>query len=284
MAQQLAIIVMVDVSAAVKARTLQGNTYLLDNMKLQGSEGEGTGALVTAINGTHWVDGSMGDEQVLNWLPCALGSIPMTVPRNYHLHRSRQIEQDALTAIRDLGNSTPGRTNVSAELGRIHGSLGTKVRYRRPGGTGRAGHIALDVTGNPTGRAPSGASSAPDHPPLLITDIFGEAVERNVIFPAQYGSPDLVTDGWYWSASVDSTREGVYSYTMALEVHRPIEENGVWAWEPVRLTYQSRLRISNRPKRNAFTGAGVSFLPVPPPEPAAPAGTLDASTTSPSLF
>ena len=41
MSQQLGIILLIDVVAAIEANTLEGNTYLFDNMKLQGSEGLG---------------------------------------------------------------------------------------------------------------------------------------------------------------------------------------------------------------------------------------------------
>jgi hypothetical protein len=84
MTQQLAIIVLVDVGTALTSKTLDGNTYLFDNMQFHGSTGEGTGELVTAINGSYWQDGSQGTEEVLNWLPYSLGSIPPTLPRGYH--------------------------------------------------------------------------------------------------------------------------------------------------------------------------------------------------------
>lgn len=260
MGQQLAIIVLVDVAAATTTGTLTGNTYLFDNMRLQGSEGEGTGELVTAINGTHWLDGSQADEQVLNWRPYSLGATPPTVPRNYRAHRARAVEQDTLAALRSLAASPPPETSTQAELSTIRSGLGTPARHRRRGlGTG----VALDVTGDPVSTAPLGTPVAHDPPPLQITNIFGEAVDNQIIFPAQHSSPDLVTDGWYWSATVDSSRAGVFAYTMEFELHRQVEEAGDWVWEPVRLAYQSRLRISSTPKRNAFTAAGISLLPIP---------------------
>src|SRR5262245_25022498 len=129
MSQQLAIIVLVDVAAALKGRTLQGNTYLFDNMKLQGSEGEGTGDLVTAINGAHWSDGSQADEQVLNWLPYALGSIPPTVPRSYHVDRARASDREALDALGDLARlaAQPG-ADLASRLVQIQAKLGARVR------------------------------------------------------------------------------------------------------------------------------------------------------------
>lgn len=76
MAQQHGIIVLFDVENALRTRSLDGNTYWFDNMKLLGSVGVGTEQLVTIVPGTHFLDGSQATEQVLNWLPAALGSIP----------------------------------------------------------------------------------------------------------------------------------------------------------------------------------------------------------------
>ncbi|NEQ79027.1 MAG: hypothetical protein F6K26_01805 [Moorea sp. SIO2I5] len=56
MSQQLGIVLLIDVAAAIKANTLQGNTYMFDNMKLQGSQGLGTETLVSAIHGTSYFD------------------------------------------------------------------------------------------------------------------------------------------------------------------------------------------------------------------------------------
>jgi hypothetical protein len=58
MNNQLAIVVLIDVEAALKANTLHGNTYLIDNYRFRGSTGEGTEQLTTAVIGS----------QILNWL------------------------------------------------------------------------------------------------------------------------------------------------------------------------------------------------------------------------
>ena len=102
MSQQLEIIVMIDIEAAIKANTLEGNTYLFDNMKLQGSEGQGTDNLVTAINGTHYFDGSQADEQVLNWLPYGIGSLPPTLPKTFHADKSRNSDLKGLAELKGL--------------------------------------------------------------------------------------------------------------------------------------------------------------------------------------
>ncbi|MFG2003955.1 hypothetical protein ACGFNU_32840 [Spirillospora sp. NPDC048911] len=181
MPQHLALIVLVDVNAALKAGALEDNIYLLDNMSLLGSENEGTGNLVTAVNGTCWCDGSQADEQVLNWLPYSLG--------------------------RDTVSGPPPLTPV-------------------------------------------------------ITDITGEAVDQQIIYPAQYGSPDLVTDGWYWSASVDTSHHGTFSYTLEIELHRPVKRGRTHTWEPVHMSYGSRIRIESKMRRNGFTKADTAMLPI----------------------
>jgi hypothetical protein len=277
MGQQLAIIVLVDVAAAAETGTLVGSTYLFDNMRLQGSEGEGTGELVTAINGTHWVDRTQADEQVLNWLPYSLGVIPPTVPRNYHSHQGRAVERETLAAVRSLATRPPAEASGSEEIANVAAGLGAPARDRRQR---RSADVALDITGNPAAAPSDGAPVAHDPPPLQITNIFGEAVDKNIIFPAQYGSPDLVTDGWYWSATVDSSQPGVYGYTMEFELHHQVQDADGWIWEPLRLTFPSRLRISNTPKVNAFTGAGISLLPIPATYSHVPGPDADRSHTT----
>lgn len=58
MNSQLAIVVLIDVEAARKAKSLQGNTYLIDNNRFMGSTGEGSEQLCTTIVG----------NQIMNWL------------------------------------------------------------------------------------------------------------------------------------------------------------------------------------------------------------------------
>jgi hypothetical protein len=262
MGQQLAIIVLVDTGNALESRTLKGNTYLFDNMKLQGSQGEGTGDLVTAVNSSTWSDGSQAGEAVLNWLAYSLGSIPPTVPRTYQADRARQSDQQALAELSALADRpTTSGPEAAAELRRIQQAIGTPVksssRSRRP-----AASKILDVTGNVVTDQGAGTHS---YPPPVITDIVGEAVDLKIIYPAEYGSPDLVTDGWYWSATVDTSRPGTYAYTMHIQLHDLVQRGEEWVWEPVNLTVDSSLEISSAPKRNAFTKAGLGLLPLPAP-------------------
>jgi len=261
MTQQLAIIVLVDVGNALASRTLDGNTYLFDNMKLHGSQNEGAGDLVTAVNGSYWSDGSQASEQVLNWLPYSLGSIPPTVPRGYQAARGREADRQALAELTALANR-PAAISGEAEaaLTRIQQSVGTRVRT-----TARtralSGQQVLDVTGKVVADHSQGAHS---YPTPIITDIFGEAVDEKVMYPAEYGSPDLVTDGWYWSATVDTSRPGTFSYTMRIQLHELLQRADEWTWEPVNLTCESKLCITMEPRRNGFTKAGMGYLPIVP--------------------
>lgn len=263
MGQQLAIIVLVDVPSALKAKTLKGNTYLFDNMKLQGSENEGTGDLVTAVNGTSWRDGSIADEQILNWLPYSLGSIPPTVPRSYHTDRARDSDQEALEAISDLvSRAGTSGTDVTSELNSIHKKVGVRTRRKsiRRNGSHHTGHKLLDVTGEVI-ESPAKARGL-NFPAPVITDVIGEAVDKKIIYPAIYGSPDLVSDGWYWSASVDTSTPGTFGYTMVFHLHRLISDGEDWIWEPVSMSFDSSIKITSAQKYNGFTRAGVGLLPI----------------------
>lgn len=263
MAQQLAIIVLVDVGNALEAQSLDGNVYLFDNMKLHGSAGQGTPDLVTAIHGSHWQDGSQGTEQVLNWLPYSLGSIPPTVPRGYHSDRARETDEKALAELDALAAGKPPEGEAAAELARISRTVGTRVKTTRRTRGRMSGQKVLDVTGQVVPIA-NGGPAAYSYPPPLITDVYGQAVDEKIIYPAVYGSPDMVTDGWYWSATIDTSRPGTYTYTMAIQLHQLTTHNGEVLWQPVDLTCESTLRITSEPKVNGFTKAGMGLLPIPP--------------------
>ncbi|WP_067467969.1 hypothetical protein [Actinomadura macra] len=260
MAQQQAIIVLVDIANALRERTLRGNVYLFDNMLFLGSTGEGTEDLVTAIPGSYWSDGSQGTEQVLNWLPSSLGSIPPTVPRGYHTDRSQAIDRQALEDLTVLaGQGGPASTETAAGLEAIRNRIGTQARRAR-GERAQVGGKLLDVTGH---AITSADAAAVNHPVPIITDITGEAVDEKIMYPAQYGSPDMVSDGWYWSATVDTARPGTYAYTMHVQLHELVNRNGEQVWEPVDFTCDSAIRVTTEPKYNAFTGAGLGALPIP---------------------
>jgi hypothetical protein len=259
-AQQLAIIVLVDIANALKDRALKGNVYLFDNMKFMGSAGEGTADLVTAVQGSYWNDGSQGTEEVLNWLPASLGSLPPTVPRNYRAARAEETDRQALAELEAvLDNARTTGADASAEVARIQRIVGRRVKGTQASRIS-SHHKLLDVTGHV---ATSDTIDAHAYPDPIITNITGAAVDEKIIYPAEYGSPDMVSDGWYWSATIDTSRPGSYAYTIHIQLHELAERNGEHVWEPVDLTWPSRLRITTDPKRNAFTKAGIGLLPIP---------------------
>jgi hypothetical protein len=265
---------LIDVAAAIEANTLEGNTYLFDNMKLQGSEGLGTGKLISAINGTSYCDGSQANEQVLNWLPYGVGSLPPTLPKSFLSDKSKNSDLKVLEEIQALTDRLTGanadKQNISSvvqELQKISKAVGvkTQVQSKKSNVNQDIGHLGqkiMDVTGNLVtevdGKIPEINSLNP-----IITNITGEAVDKNVIYPAAYGSPDMVTDGWYWAASIDTSRPGTYAYTMHIQLYKLSRENGAWAWVPVDFTHDAYIKISNDPKKNGFTNAGIGYLPIP---------------------
>ncbi|GAA3126799.1 hypothetical protein [Streptosporangium carneum] len=255
MAQQHGIIVLFDVENALRTRSLDGNTYWFDNMKFLGSSGVGTEQLETIVPGTYFLDGSQATEQVLNWLPAALGSIPPTVPRNYLAEQARAEDRRTLEELASL--SAEGGVGET-EVKQLQRRVGKRAR-KAESGRGLTPAKLLDVTGKATS-----STEAYNYPAPVITDITGEAVTEKIIYPAQYGSPDMIYDGWYWAATVDTSRPGVYAYTVHVQLHELVERNDELVWESVDLTCESSLKIISDPKRNGFTGAGLGVLPLPP--------------------
>ena len=276
MSQQLGIILMVDVEAALEANQLEGNCYLFDNMKLQGSEGLGTDKLVSAINGTHWCDGSQANEQVLNWLPYGVGSLPPTLPKSFLAEKSRNTDLLALDQLKELADriETTEKANFTSveaiveELKKISNSTGYKTQLQSKysdvtNDLGVVGQKIMDVTGELVSELDEDKIPQINSLNPILTNITGQAVDEKIIYPAAYGSPDMVTDGWYWAASVDTSRPGTYAYTMHIQLYKLSLVDGQWAWQPVDMTCEAFIKISNDPKINGFTGAGVGMLPIP---------------------
>jgi len=264
MAQQLGIIVIVDVEAALRAGTLEGCTYFFDNAGPFGTSGMGTDKLVSAINGTHWQDGSQASEHVLNFLATGVTSLPITLPRDYQLHRTRLQEIATLAATRAVaGNAAKSNaaSDIRTTLARIR--LPQLSSIKLPSGH-QVEHVLLNHFGEPVSEGATPDTSHVAQLPPVITGISGEAVEKGIIYPAQYGSPDLVNGGWYWSATVATASPKVWSYTLHILLYRFVQDpaNREPRWEPVPLTCEGRLSISSKPMRNGFTGGGTGFLPI----------------------
>ncbi|HJQ36977.1 MAG TPA: hypothetical protein VKB93_07550 [Thermoanaerobaculia bacterium] len=272
MTQQLGIVVVIDVEAALRAGQLEGCSYFFDNAGPFGTIGNGTDTLITAIHGTQWEDGSQASEQILNFLVIGVTSLPISLPRNYVHHRAAQLERQTMHTVRAMASG------AAASNASVLAALGTEMpQYSavlEPSGDEIAQVPLLDQTGEmvPAMAAAAAAPSDVAQLPPIITAITGDAVDEGIIFPAQYGSPDLVNGGWYWSATVATHTPKVWTYTLHILLHRLINDPSTPhpVWEPVRMTCDSFLNITNRTMRNGFTGGGTGILPVGVPWSVAP--------------
>ncbi|MCG5480825.1 hypothetical protein [Sinorhizobium alkalisoli] len=230
---QISIVAVIDIVTALKEGTLDGNAYVIDNT---GPLASPAGLRITNVPGVHNADGSQATEAVLNWIPVGIGGLPTTLPRSY---RHRFISKPWNDRKADI------RPRV-----RQH----DKVRYYDAALLSAACEVLK----------PDNPDAAASLPPVL-TRIAGPAVEQGVLYPALYGSPDLLTDGWYWSATVDTAKVGRHDYTMEVALYRPIQGNGETVWEPQLFTLTCGIQITSAPGVNGFTGSfAPGLLPVTP--------------------
>ena len=273
MSQQLGIVVAIDVKGALEANTLENDIYIFDNMKLQGYEHEGTNHLVSAINGAHFFDGSQATEQVFNWLCLDVGAISATnLPRSYLHDQAKKNDEKILEAIAKLSGEIEEEAedptkrasvlNKIAKLQSIAKKAGikTKVKSKHSGRRTNTGQKIVDITGEVVTDINKASSVSAMMP--RITNVTGEAVDKKIIYPGVYGSPDVTTDGWYWAASVDTSRPGTYAYTMHIQLYKLSSVDGELTWVPVDMKHTAYLKVANNAKVNGFTQAGVGTLPV----------------------
>jgi hypothetical protein len=239
MSQQLGILVMVDNEAAVRSGTLRDNIYLVDNGQWAGSSGEATGNLITAIEGTQSA-AQMG-QQVLNWLPFGIGSPPVMVPQTAFL----QAPDRALLA--DVPHPLRRPQYVQP---RILDSLGIEIRNT----------LTLRDSGERSLLAELDDKTV-YYPDPAIVNITGEAVDLGVIFPAQYGSPDLFSEGLYWSASVDTNKIGVFTYTLHIKLSYSKRRKGKVTDLSITLPHDARIKVTKDFAKNGFRDT-PAMLPI----------------------
>jgi hypothetical protein len=99
------------------------------------------------------------------------------------------------------------------------------------------------------------------YPDPAIQRIGGEAMEAGVIFPAQYGSPELFSDGLYWSASVDPSRLGLFRYTIWVTLYYSRRDSeGRVTDHSVTLPHDGYLKLFTGAVRSGFTDTGFTTV------------------------
>ncbi|MBB4618387.1 hypothetical protein [Sphingomonas abaci] len=261
MGQQLNIIVLIDIAAAIEANALRDHIWLVDNGGWNGSRHEGTPDLVTALDVTDIGAG----PPVLNWLPVGIGAVPVAVPQTFFL-------ADSAPGAPGL-RSMPGAHGPHFPL-RMRNILGDDIDIARPetglfhAGPPEPGMICSGKGFRDPGTARfhrSGRSRVAEpgdhelvyHPNPVITRVCGEAMALGVFYPAQYGSPELFSDGLYWSASVDPCRRGLYSYTLWITLsYARRDRHGTVTDHSLTLSHDAYLSLSTGAMRSGFTDMG----------------------------
>lgn len=252
---QNSIVVLIDIEAALAESCLENNCYLVDNTRALGSKGEGSEAIVSAVVGVHNADGSPAAEAVLNWISYGISALPPTLPRSHNLRTHHGKHDMALITKLAATSSHEDVAALLADHQDEHGVFGSR-RSTMP-------YLPVDP------RTASGEFVSPDaveyaaHVNPAIIGVRGEAVENAVIFPALYGSPDFYTEGWYWSATVDTNKVGRHSYILDVQILRPVRENGSVTWQPEVYSVTAHIDVTRTILVNGFSGLiEAGFLPL----------------------
>lgn len=248
---QESICLIVDVATALAEGRCTGNTYLVSAAVADKDRDEHQQSRVyVAVTGVHNPDGSIADTVTLNWTVSSLASDPGRRPANQVLDPGRAAGARALLdAAMRSGGWGPVRDAVALLLPTDAPSTAA----------GQYVPLAMDGQAMSLHDLLDGGALAP-----VIVDITGQAVTDEVIFPAQYASPDTDTDGWYWSATVDSRKVGIHHYQLHLALFRATMVGDELTWLPEVHTCDAILEVRAVPLLNGFTGAGLGLLPLPP--------------------
>jgi hypothetical protein len=255
---QNSIVVLIDVEAALADSSLEDNFFLIDNTRALGSTGEGSADMVSAVVGVHNRDGSPAAEAVLNWIGYGISALPPTLPRSHNLRAHHGKHDKALVAKLAAATSHDDVAALLADHHDEHGAFGSQRSANR--------YLPVDP------RTASGEFVSPDaveyaaHVNPAIIGVRGEAVDNGVIFPALYGSPDFYTEGWYWSATVDTNKVGRHTYILDVQILRPVRQDGAVTWIPEVHALTAHFEVTRTILVNGFSGGyEPGFLPLVSP-------------------
>ena len=300
MSQQLGIVMVIDSMAALEEGTLENNIYMFDNMGAL-STGQGTDRLVQYVDGAYYRDGSQAGDYVYNWAAVGLSSLPESLPRSFKFgqvasakeeklqdlkSKVSEIEEAAEITKNELEKVSTGLIDLiglSAVLTEDESEGGIEKVQINAGPLPHPGEVeAQQVFYSHDGeviphsqRQTALEEGMISQPIPMITNISGEAVDKGIIYPAQYGSPDYIYDGWYWSATVATHLPGTWSYILHITIYEmSFQSTGKYdsrgqkekspriIWTPHEFRLEAKLVVKQQPVTNGFTGAGDGWLPV----------------------
>ncbi|KYH01489.1 hypothetical protein [Bradyrhizobium sp. DOA1] len=253
---QISIVAVIDIVTALKEGTLDGNAYLIDNT---GPCAPQAGSRVTNVPGVYNADGSQATEAVLNWITVGVADLPLTLPRSYrHRYNEANTEHRLVDALRKA--TRDGRAKLLSDPEAV--SMPKPLLVRRNGAVRPYDAPLLNGAGEVL--EPDDPAAEASAPPV-VTHIRGPAVEHGILYPALYGSPDLLADGWYWSATVNTAKVGCHEYQMDVTLYQQVQENGESVWEPRPFSLTCSIQVGTAPGINGFTGGFFpGLLPILP--------------------
>jgi hypothetical protein len=270
MSQQFGIVIMVDVKAALKTMCLKDHIYLIDNMRDFGSKNEGTNALISQINATYWQNGKQAGEAVMNWLALDINDLPRTVQKTSH-YKNKSTENLLKKFLSSKGKKVSNSTkNAATNLQEIETYLKEIENRTRRLSVNPESDVKIksdwplmNTKGQLIENSEYDEAKIINLPPI-VTNITGEAVDKKIIFPGQYGSPMFSSNGWYWCASINTATAGKYKYKVHVTLFEHIRttRDEPAYWKPVEMTFDSNILISRDAMKNGFTGAGDPYLPI----------------------
>lgn len=256
---QISIVVVIDTETALNEGTLENNAFMVHNTdNLINADDSATG-FTQRVVGTHHLDGLQATESVLNWLVIGVAGLPTTLPKVYY-HRFSPAQRAVRLA--EKLRSFRSATTVSKLFGEDD-TIRVLPEMQRRGPDGKLHRVegaVLDSRGEPITKFDRYAAGFLQ--PQII-DVYGPAVDAGVIFPALYGSPDMYTMGWYWSAAVDTAKVGRHQYTMDVVLHDPVTEGERTIWVPHTFALPGWIDVTSDLLVNGFTGTvGPVVLPM----------------------
>lgn len=214
---QNSIMVVVDADAAYEQNTLKDNAYVIHNTnRITGNPGNLTSPVQHVI-GASFPDGRVVEDTpvnwpVYNWLSMPVSGLPTTLPDSFYIDAATELAKQRFLKALETAHTVADKVEALEAYSETLRTLRNSLRVH-PQEDGSAPRLSFDLEGNLRDelKAKTEVSFYP-----LIVGIGGEAVTAGVMHPAIYGSPSIGSGGWYFSALIDVSKPGRYSYSMTI--------------------------------------------------------------------